>query len=375
MRPTELERTGSSRRDFLKSAGVLIVGFSMAGKARKLAGQTQPVVDGAQVDSWIAIAADESITAYSGKCEFGQGFQTVQVQLIADELYVPLERIRLIFCDTAQTPDQGVTSGSQSHPAEFGPSGLRQALDTARDALLQMASQQLNVPTSQLTVQDGVISVKTDPAQSVSYGQLVKGRKFNLTLNSKAVPKDPSQYTVLGTSLPRIDLPAKVTGEFEYVQNVRRPGMLHGKVVRPPVVGATVVSVDRSSVAGLPGNVQVVVKKDFVGVVADKEWQAIQAALVLNVTWSAGAVLPSQATLYDTMRKQPSRDSYTVNTPDVDASLKQAARVLSATYVHPFQMHGSLASSCAVADVQANGATIWPLLSTPARMSLTCAGP
>src|SRR5882724_8083501 len=350
----------NSRRDFLKTAGVLIVGFSMAGKARKLAGQTQSaVVDGAQVDSWIAIGADESITAYSGKCEFGQGFQTVQVQLIADELYVPVDRITLVICDTALTPDQGVTSGSQSHPAEFGPNGLRQALDTARDALLQMASQQLNVPTGQLTIKDGVISVKTDPSQKVSYGQLVKGKKFNLTSNSKAVPKDPSQYTVLGTSLPRIDLPAKVTGEFEYVQNVGRPGMLHGKVVRPPVVGATVVSVDRSSVAGLPGNVQVVVKKDFVGVVADKEWQAIQAALVLNVTWSAGAVLPSQATLYDTMRKQPSRDSYTVNTPDVDASLKQAARVLSSTYLHPFQMHGALASSCAVADVQASGATIW----------------
>src|SRR6266404_929114 len=197
MRPAELERSGSSRRDFLKSAGVLIVGFSMAGKARKLAGQIQPgIVDPAQVDSWIAIAADETVTAYSGKCEFGQGFQTVQIQLIADELYVPLERIKLIFCDTAQTPDQGVTSGSQSHPAEFGPGGLRQALDTARDALFQMASQQLNVPTSQLTVQDGVISVKTDPTQSVSYGQLVKGKKFNLTLNSKAVPKDPREYTV-----------------------------------------------------------------------------------------------------------------------------------------------------------------------------------
>src|SRR5207249_11859243 len=132
-------------------------------------------------------------------------------------------------------------------------------------------------------------SVQTDPTQSVSYGQLVKGRKFNLTLNSKAVPKDPSQYTVLGTSLPRIDLPAKVTGEFEYVQNVRRPGMLHGKVVRPPVVGATVVSVNENSVRGLPGNVRVVVKKNFVGVVADKEWQAAQAALTLEVTWSGGA--------------------------------------------------------------------------------------
>jgi len=360
-----LKRAGFSRRDFLKGAGVLIVGFSMASWPEKLAAQNSPQVKpldvaGDQVDSWIAIASDESVTAYSGKCDFGQGFATVQYQLVAEELFVPLDRVTLIYCDTSITPDQGTTSGSQSTPTEFGPSGLRQALATAREALFQMASEQLGVPVDQLTVQDGVISVISDPSQQVSYGQLIGGQQFNITLNRNARPKDPSQYTVLGTSLPRYDIPAKVTGQYEYVQNVRRTGMLHGKVVRPPVVGATVVSVDQSS---LPPDVQVVVKNDFIGVVADTQQQAIQAVAALQVTWSQGVTLPNQQGLYDYMRAQPSRDSYTVLADDVDEMLARAANVLSAMYLYPYQMHGSLASSCAVADVQGSGpngtATIW----------------
>jgi len=310
------------------------------------------VVDATQVDSWIAIGADESVTAYSGKCEFGQGFSTVQVQLVADELYVPVSRVRLIFCDTSVTPDQGTTSGSQSTVTEFSPGGLRQALDTARDALFQLASQQLDVPMSQLTVQDGVFSAAGNPSNTVSYGQLVQGQRFNLKLNSNAVPKDPSQYTVLGTSVPRIDIPAKATGQFQYVENVRLPGMLHGKVVRPPVLGAHVVRVDPSSVAGMRGSPQVVVKNDFVGVVADTDWHAAQAAGALSVTWSSGDPLPNQAQLYTWMTQQPSADSLTVDSGDTDTMLKAAASKVTAQYLHPFQMHGPIASSCAVADVR-----------------------
>jgi nicotinate dehydrogenase subunit B len=346
-----------SRRDFLRSGGALIVGFSMAGRSGKLSAQNQisptGLVDATQVDSWITIGEDESITAYSGKIEFGQGFSTVQTQLIAEELSVPLDRINVIFGDTGFTPDQGVTSGSQSTVTEFRPGGLRQAVDTARDALFQLASQQLGVPTSQLTVKDGVFSVKGgNPSSQVSYGQLLQGKRFNLTLNSAAIPKDPRQYTVLGTSVPRIDIPTKATGQFQYVQHVRLPGMLHGKVVRPPVVGAAVVSVDEGSVAGLPGNVKVVVKNNFVGVVADTEWSAIQAAKALNVTWSQGVTLPDQSTLYTWMQQQPSADSYTVNSGDTDQLLKQAVTKVSGQYLHPYQMHGALASSCAVADVR-----------------------
>ena len=347
-------RPGSSRRDFFKNAGAMVIGFSMAGSKASAQSPINPtgLVDAAQVDSWLTIAADNTITAYSGKCEFGQGFETVQYQLIAEELAVPLDRITLIFCDTGFTPDQGVTSGSQSHLAEFGPGGLRQALDTARDALMQLASQQLDVPVDQLAIQNGNVYMKSDPTQSVTYGELVKGKRFNLTSNDKAVPKDASQYTILGTSLPRIDIPAKATAQFQYVQNIRVRGMLHGKVVRSRVWGAKVVNVDKGSVAGMPGNVQVVVKNDFVGVVADTEWHAIQAAAALNVTWSTPDPLPSFAGLYDWIQQQPSADSFTVNSGDTDQMLKAAAQVVSAQYLHPYQMHGALASSCAVADIR-----------------------
>jgi CO/xanthine dehydrogenase Mo-binding subunit len=272
--------------------------------------------------------------------------------LIAEELFVPLSRVKVIFGDTGFTPDQGVTSGSQSTVAEFRPGGLRQALDTARDALFQLASQQLDAPTSQLTVRDGVFSVRGgDPSVQVSYGQLLQGKRFNLTLNSTTVPKAPRDYTVLGTSVPRIDLPPKATGQFQYVQHVRLPGMLHGKVVRPPAVGAKVISVDKSSVAGL-GNVQVIVKNDFVGVVADTEWIAIQAAKLLSVTWSDGDKLPDQSTLYTWMQQQSSEDSFTVNAADTELAFSRANKIVTAQYLYPFQMHGALASSCAVADVR-----------------------
>jgi nicotinate dehydrogenase subunit B len=358
MNPRDVvDAIGSSRRGFLKNAGALIVGFSIAGGNRRLAAQNPidptGLVDATQVDSWISIAADESITVYSGKIEFGQGFSTVQTQLVAEELFVPLSRIKVIFGDTGFTPDQGVTSGSQSTRTEFGAGGLRQALDTARDTLFQLASQQLDAPASQLTVQAGVFSVKGgDPSNQVSYGQLLQGKRFNLTLSGATVPKDPKNYTVLGTSVPRIDLPPKTTGQFQYVQHVRLPGMLHGKVVRPPVVGAKVVSVDKNSVAGMPGNIQVIVKNDFVGVVADTEWNAIQAVSALTIAWSGGEVLPDQNSLYTWMQQQPSADSLVVNSGDTGQILSSASKTVTAQYLYPFQMHGALASSCAVADVR-----------------------
>lgn len=347
---------GASRRDFFKSAGMMVIGFSAVGEVAKLAAQS-PVnptglIDATKVDSWVSIAADESVTIYSGKCEFGQGFATVQMQLAAEELTVPLSRVKLIFCDTGITPDQGVTSGSQSHIAEFGPGGLRQALDTARDALMALAGQWFDTTPDALTVKDGVVSVKSDPSQQITYGQLLQGQRFNLVMDSKTVPKDPKTYTVLGTSVPRTDIPAKATGTFRYVHNVRLPGMLHGRVVRPATVGSKVVSVDKNSVANMPGVVQVVVKNDFVGVVADTQWHAIQAAGTLNVTWSAGDTLPDPATFYNSLTALPSADSLTLDSGDTDANLAKATKTFSAQYLHPFQMHGAMAASCAVADVR-----------------------
>jgi nicotinate dehydrogenase subunit B len=359
-----LRSVGFSRRGFLKTSGALIVGFSMAGGDEFAHAQFGSAPSGDspppnQVDSWIAVGADGSVTAYSGKEELGQGISTAQMQLVAEELSVPFSRVKLIYCDTAFTPDQAYTSGSQSHPANFNHGNLAQAGATAREALFTMASQSLGAPAGQLTASNGVISLKSDPSKKVTYAQLLGGKKFNLALDRNAKRKDPKEWTVLGKPMPSSDLPAIATGRFEYVHNVRVPGMMHGQVVRPPAVGATVVNVDESSVKDMPGLVKVVVRGNFVGVVAQKPWQAIQAANKLKVTWTPGTGLPNQANFYSHVRTQQSRDTLLVDSGDVDRKLGEAATVLTATYLHPYQMHGSVGSSCAVADVQGEKATIW----------------
>jgi nicotinate dehydrogenase subunit B len=364
-----------SRRGFLQTAGALIVGFSSerVGEAQfgiaPIAGS--PV--GRELDSWIAIGADGMVTAYSGKEELGQGISTAQLQLVAEELCVPLERVNLIYCDTALTPDQSYTSGSQSHPANFNHSNLAQACATARETLVRLASQRLSVPVEQLVAKDGAVRVKSDPSRQATYGELIGGKKFNRALDPKASRKPASEWTVLGKPVPQRDLPALVTGKFEFVHNVRLAGMLHGRVVRPPVVGANVTSVDESSVRGIPGLVKVVVKKNFVGVVAEKPWQAIQAARQLKVAWTNGSGLPSHADFFDWVRKQPSRDNLLVDSKDVEAKLASAATVLRATYRYPYQMHGSMGSSCAVADVRGDRATLWSATQGVWYQKTTCA--
>src|SRR5438093_9952428 len=248
-----------SRRNFMKGSGALIVGFHMAGLAGRLGmspgSAAAQRLDGAssnQLDAWIAIGADGSVTAYTGKCELGQGLYTAQMQLIAEELSVPFERVKLIQCDTGITPDQGTTSGAQSHPTNFNQNNLALAGATAREALMERASARLGVSADQLTVKDGVVSLKTDPSRRAGYGELVAGRTFGIALNRGAKRKDPSEWTILGKPVPRVEIPAIATGQFEHVHNVRVPGMLHGQVVRPPAVGARLAGVEESSVRGLP---------------------------------------------------------------------------------------------------------------------------
>jgi CO/xanthine dehydrogenase Mo-binding subunit len=349
-----------NRRVFLKRSGALVVGFTALGKAQVLQGPFPGSPALGQLDSWIAIGTDGKITAFSGKEELGQGISTAQQQLVAEELCVPFDRVTLIYCDTALTPDQAHTSGSQSHPANFNQSNLAQAGATAREVLLQLASQRLQVPVEQLTASDGAVRVKSDPSRQVTYGQLAGAKKFNLALSSSAKRKPASEWTVLGTPARRPDMPAMVAAEFEFVHNVRVPGMLHGRVVRPPSVGSTLISVDQDSLKGMPGLVKVVVKANFVGVVAEKPWQAMQAASKLKVNWTPGTGLTPQAGFYESLRtQQPVRDTLMVDSKDVEQRLAQASTVLKASYYHPYQMHGSVGSSCAVADVQGERATIW----------------
>lgn len=353
-----LGRAGLSRRELLKTSGALIVGFCMG--APKLEGQVPLSPSLSQVDSWIAVGSDGRITAYSGKEELGQGIAVVQQQLVAEELSVPFDRVTLLYCDTALTPDQGHTSGSQSHPANFNNENLAQAAATARETLIRMASERLGVPADQLTAANGVIRSSADPSARATYAELLAGRRFNLEVSPAARRKSPREWTVLGQSIPRPDIPALVTGEFEFVHNVKLPEMLHGKVVRPPSPGATLASVDESSIADISGVVKVVVRRNFVGVVAEKPWQAIQAAAQLKVEWTPGSPLPDQSRHYDQLRSaQPSSDSLLTDSSDVDQKLADAATVIEATYLHPYQMHGSLGSSCAVADIRGAEGTLY----------------
>jgi CO/xanthine dehydrogenase Mo-binding subunit len=361
-----LAREGFTRRDFLCTSGALVVSFGAATILEPVGCAQGPFdtrvshIDPSKLDSWIAIDADGLVTAFTGKCELGQGILTAQTQLVAEELCVPIDRVRLVQCDSDLCPDQGTTSGSQSTPTNFNERNLAQAAATAREALVALAAGRLGVPAGQLSAADGV--VQSAIGKRISYGELVGGRLLNLQVNPRAPRKPPAEWMVLGKSAPRVDMSALATGRFEFVHNVRVPGMLHGAVVRPPTARATLVSVDEQSVTALPGLVKVVVKKNFVGVVAEKPWQAMQAAAKLKATWKDGEPLRDQRTFHVHMRTQPSSDSYVVRAGDVDRALADAesgGRVLRATYFHPYQMHGSLGTSCAVADVQADKVTVW----------------
>jgi nicotinate dehydrogenase subunit B len=352
-----------TRRDFVKTSGALIVSFSGVAFLEPFAIAQGPFdthpshIDPNKLDSWIAVASDGTVTAYTGKCDFGQGMYTVQTQIVAEELCLPIHKVKLVQCDTSVTPDQGTTSGSQSTPTNFNTRNLAQAAATARETLVGMAAQKLGTPADQLTVENGVVHAKS--GRHVSYEELIQGKHFNIAVSPTAKRRSPNEWKVLGKPVPSIDRVALVTGTFEFVHNVRVPGMVHGRVVRPPEIGATVESVDEKSVQNVAGLIKVVVRNNFVGVVAQKQWQAAQAARHLKVRWRPGPGLPPQEDFYDYMRKQPSRDVLVVNSNDVEDKLKSASRVLKATFLHPYQAHGSIGSSCAVADVQGNRATIW----------------
>jgi nicotinate dehydrogenase subunit B len=352
-----------SRRDFLKSCGALIVSFSavsldpLSAGGQGQFGTHSSHIDPKKLDSWLAVEADGAITAYTGKCDFGQGIFTAQSQLVAEELCVPISRVKLVQCDTSVTPDQGSTSGSQSTPTNFNSENLALAAATAREALVSMAAVQLGEPVEQLTLANGVIIGKS--GRQVKYDELVGSKHFDVPLNPAAKRRSVEQWSVLGKSVPSLDRIALMTGQFEFLHHVRVPGMLHGRVVRPLEMGATVAHVDEQSVRNIPGLMKVVVRKDFVGVVAETQYQAVLAARQLVVRWNPGPELPPQRSFFDHLQKQPSHDVLSVDSQDVDTQLAAANNVIRARYTYPYQMHGSVGASCAVADVKPDHATLW----------------
>src|SRR5713226_8548785 len=283
-----LETVTLSRRQFLKGAGALVVTFGLpvtlnpklADAAEDKAAKEKIPLD--QVDSWLAIGQDGSVTASVGKVEVGMGISTAFMQIVAEELDVPMERVKLVMGDTALTPDQRGTGGSNG--IMQGGSALRKAAAEARMALLELASPRLNAPVEQLRVKDGVVYVQGDVNRKVSYSELIGGQRFNVKMSGKAKSKNPEEYTVVGKPVPRIDIPPKVTAQYQYLVDLKLPGMLHGRIIRPPEAGAQLLGYDQTQ--RLPGLVKVVAKGNVLGVVCQREEQAIRAAQQLKARWS-----------------------------------------------------------------------------------------
>ncbi|HEX7101137.1 MAG TPA: molybdopterin cofactor-binding domain-containing protein, partial [Nitrolancea sp.] len=293
-----------TRRQFISRAGTLAVAFSFAptlARGFPVGVEAKGRPADLAVDSWLVIGPDNSVTIYSGKVELGTGVQTALSQIVAEELYLTLDQISFVQGDTSQTPgDKGYTAGSQTIQSE-GPK-LRIAAATAFQTLLNLASQQLGVPVDELTAQNGRIGIENNPDSARTYAQLIGNQQIQLTSDANVAIKDPAAHTVVGTSLPRVDLPGKFLGTFTFMQDITVHGMLHGRVVRPAGRNATFVSLDDSALSSIPGFVQLVQQGNFVGVVASDEWAAIQAAKALKVTWQQGAPLVAEAVLPQALR-------------------------------------------------------------------------
>jgi nicotinate dehydrogenase subunit B len=344
-----------SRRDFLKTGGALVVSFALV---RPGFAETAPskTVAPDEVDGFLAIDAQGAVTVYSGKVDLGTGVRTALTQIIAEELDLSMAHITVIQGDTALTPDQGVTFGSLS--IQNGGMQLRQAAATARRALLQQAAQHLDAAIDDLTVTDGTIKAESN-GKTVTYGALLSGRSFALKLDKDAPTKDPKGYKIVGTSTLRLDIPDKVTARFTYAQDFRLPGMLHGRVVHPPAIGAVLQSFDESSVASIPG-VKVVRQGNFLGVVADSEWNAIRAMRQLRASWTSWEGLPEQSKLWDAIRQtKVAKEDITSSVGDAEAALGQGAKRLKATYDFAIHTHGSIGPSCAVVEIKDGKLTCW----------------
>ena len=356
------------RRDFLKAGGALIVGLSLgrvfdAQERGSVAGPPDPK----QVDTWLAIHADNTATVYIGFAELGQGASTALLQVAAEELDLDMSQIKTVRLDTNVTPNQGGTYSSAAI-ARGGPQ-VRTAAAEARQALLALAAKKLGAPPERLTVSQGVVTTMltgdkiTGPEQqSVTYGELVGDKPFHLAFTGTAPVKPFREYRVVGTSVPRNEVPDKAAGKYVYMQHVRIPGMLHGRVVRPRGqaaygVGAKILSVDESSIAAIAG-ARVLRRGDFLGVVAENEWDAVRAARQLKATWDTTPSLPGNSALYEHMRANKTTDRVVLERGDASAAFEKAAHSVSRNYRGPYQSHAPFAPNCALGDVKADSALV-----------------
>lgn len=342
-----------SRRALLGSMAALTVAFALprpSGAAAALAKTNDP----AEVDGFLAIGADGKVTVYCGKVDLGQGLRVAIRQMAAEELGIGIDAITLVEGDTALTPDQGPTAGSTG--VAKGGVQIRQAAATARQALIRLAAARLELPPEELDLRDGVVGPR-ESGRSIALGDLVGEGGFALKLDPKAPLRNPADYRVVGKPLPRPDLPAKVCGTHVYVHDFKLPGMLHGRVIRPPSVGASLIRVDEASIKAIRG-ARVVRIKDFLAVVATREWDAVRAAGMLKAQWSDSAPLMGHQAVRDWLKTPPFAAEEVLKAKG-DAAAALADAPPAAEYYWPVQSHGSLGPSCAVAQVRDGAATIW----------------
>jgi len=306
------------------------------------------------LDAWLRINAGGSAIIFTGKVELGQGISTALAQIAAEELDLPLARVKMVSGDTAQTPDEGHTSGSQS--IEYGGTAVRLACAEARSLLVGQAAKRLGAPAGALKVSEGVIT--SPDGRKLGYGELAAELDFDREVTATAQPKPPAQHTIVGRSVPRRDIPAKVTGGAAYVQDIRLPRMVHGRVVRPPRYGARLDNLDEAPVRAMPGIVAVVRDGSFLGVVAEREEQAIKArdALTRSAKWSGGSELPDPTRLHEQLMALPTQASVV---SEKQAVVAPAAKTLEATYTRPYIAHASIGPSCAIAAFENGRLTVW----------------
>jgi nicotinate dehydrogenase subunit B len=347
------------RRDFLKAGGALVVTFSFAGLLPQTAfadgGPKTVSLD--QVDGFLSIGADGAVTCYSGKVDLGTGVRTAITQIVADELDVPLDKVSVVQGDTSLTPDQGPTYGSLS--IQIGGMQIRRAAATARAALVSEAAKRLNLAEDGLATRDAAVVAKAT-ADRIAYSEIVGGKSFELKIDAKAPLKDPANYRVVGQSVARLDIPAKVSGEFTYMHDFVLPGMLHARVVRPAAMRANLVSYDDSAAKRIKGFVRTVREGNFLAVVAETEWAAIKASGALKPEWSKWDGLPEQGKLWEYVRSTKINHSDVLQTVgNTTEAAQAAARQLSATYDFAIHTHGSIGPSCAVAQWEGGNLTCW----------------
>jgi nicotinate dehydrogenase subunit B len=346
-----------SRRLFCLAGGALVVSFPLL--LRAVASHAAPLPGSLSkapyLDAWIRIDADGKISVFTGKAELGQGIKTAIVQVAAEELKVEASQIHLVTADTELTVDEQYTAGS--HSLQDSGTAVRNAAAQVREILIGMAAQRFSLATGQLRTARGKIS--TDDGRSSTYGQLVEGNILHVEAQPTSALTPPDRFTQMGKSLPRIDIPAKVTGGAAYIQDMRLPGMVHARVVRPPSSGATLLAADTTAVAHMPGVLSVIRDGDYLAVVAREEFQAVQAmrSLAKLVRWQEQALLPSQSQLEAYLKGLEADDAVVIEQGAPVASA--GSRTLEAKFTRAYQCHGSIGPSCALALFDQGTLTVW----------------